>query len=487
MTDRAALVRAIQGAQDGRGLAAAVAALDGHDRALRETHAQDRELELAGMAVTAALTPVPLHEHHTAATDWLADYEPPGDYRVPMIAEASAWMQGLPPAVLHDTEEFTAQALGRAGSLAGRYGEQARAARDEFLTCVAYLSAALQKGAASGLPQIQQLIDPNNAPSATPLPTQMFDNFAPEQNDYNGGVESPSHASQISSESAPFLQQVQQQDGSGSGFGSGPAKPDEHREDFDTSNGYAEVPLGAPGQIPTSPAPADQSGGMSTPSPVAGSDQVADDDRLNRQMGQPGSQRTGSWTPADGQGYQWWMGDGTEMPFHVACTGEHWPEQRCGAGLEHAASVAIGYALSFDDVARTVALEDVGRDEGLRAVRAARGPADLVAHHNRLVTAFTGGDRDDDDAAVLHGFLAVVRPVLARDFSQQQREKAKAQGDTLPGTTKLPIKNKQDLANAEKLKGKVKGASPEKIDAYLDREKAELGAGKKKDKGKKAA
>jgi hypothetical protein len=404
MTERATLVRAIQEAHDGRVLASAVAALDTFDGQRRQVHAQSRELDMAARHVTAALTPVPVHEHHTAATDWLADYEAPADYRVPMIAEASAWIQGLDQAVLHDQEEFTAQAYGRAASLAGRYGEHAAAARNEFLSGVAILSAALQKGAASGLPQIQQTIDPDNQPSATPMPGQVFDNFAPEVNDYNGGVESDNHASAISSESAPLIQQVEQQDGGGSGFGSGPEKPDEHTTGFDTSNSYAEVPLGPPGTIPAAPAPVSQQGGPATPNPVAGTDQVADSDHLQN--------RAASWSVPDKAGFRWVTGSAyAEAPFHVACRAEHWPDERCGT--EHTASVAVGYSQSYEDVARSVALEHVGMQEGRRVIAASRTSSDLVAHHNRLVTAYAGSAREADDAAVLHGFLAVVRPVIA--------------------------------------------------------------------------
>src|SRR6185312_10304925 len=62
-----------------------------------------------------------------------------------------------------------------------------------------------------------------------------------------------------------------------------------------------------------------------------------------------------------------------------------------------------------------------------------------------------------------------------RDFSQAEREEAKSEGDTLPGTTKLPIKNKKDLENAERLKGQVKGVPRAEVNRYMERKEHEFG------------
>jgi hypothetical protein len=250
MTDRSDLVRAVNQAQGGAALAQAVAALDHHDRQREAALNADRELDLGAQIVARRLTPVPLHEHHTAATDWLAEVpeEAPLDYRTAMIAEASAWYGSLGQAVREDAEELSAQARGRARTLASAHPMRLQA-EQEFLRMVGYM----HRQGASGLPQIDQLIDPDNQPAQTPDPAEVFPTFGEEQDPFNG-VETNNHGSGISSQQAPLLQQVQQQNGSGSGFGSGPEKPDEHSTGDDFSGSYAEVPLGTPGQIPVSPA-----------------------------------------------------------------------------------------------------------------------------------------------------------------------------------------------------------------------------------------
>ena len=268
MTNRSDLVQAIHAARgDGRALAQAVAALDAHDTAARGRAAADREVDLGAAIVGERMYATAAHELHTAATDWIADFElPPDDsYRTAMIAEASTWYGRLDPAVRADAGELAEQARGRAATLASAYPMQAIAARQEFLRMVGYLH---QTQAASGLPQIDQTVDPNNAPSATPYPTDVFPTFGEEQDPFNG-VEGDNHDSQADSARAPMLQQVNQQNSSGSGFGSGPERPDMHDTRFDTANSYAEVPLGPAGQIPTSPQATDRQVG-SAPNPVAG-------------------------------------------------------------------------------------------------------------------------------------------------------------------------------------------------------------------------
>jgi len=400
MADRNTLRRAVAAAQTGPELAEAVAALDAHDQGVVATAAQNRELDLAGQHVARALTPVPLFEHHTAATDWLgSEDEPAGDYKTAMISEASVWYQGLDPAVRGDAEEFGAQLAGRVQTVASAWGAYAPAARSEFLSVVGYLH---QRTAGSGLPQIDQTTDANNQPSATPYPTEVFDNFAPPENDFNGGVEGENHDSQISSQQAPMLQQIQQQDGGGSGFGSGPEKPVTHDTAFDPGLGYAEVPLGAPGTIPTAPGAAPAA--SSTPNQNEGVDDYDES----------GHGKQASYTAPDPAGYRWVTGSREVMhPFHASCETSHWPGERCG-GTAHTASVAIGYTGSLDDFRKTAQLELLGAEAGRKAVAAAPGPKQLAEHYNRVMAGFSGSDQADEDTAVLHGFMAVVRPVLAQ-------------------------------------------------------------------------
>jgi hypothetical protein len=401
MTNRSDLVQAINTAhrnQDGRALTQAVAALDNHDRLARDAAAADRELDLGARIAAERLTPAPLHEHHTAATDWLAEEEPRADYRTAMIAEASAWYRGVDAAVKEDPEEFAEQARGRARTAASAYAGHWREANSDFLSFVGYLRAT---DGASGLPQIDQTVDPNNQPGPTPYPTEVFPTFGEEQ-DQDNGVETNNHQSGADSERAPMLQQIQQQNGSGSGFGTGPEKPSEHDTGFDTANSYAEVPLGAPGQIPTAPAATD-SMASSAPTPMEGTDQDAGADRR---------QAVAGYSYPDPFGYRWAMLTEVMHPFHERCGSAHWPDEACG-DRAHTASVAIAYTMDLDQARHIAACERAGVQEGLRAVAAAGSVAELGQHHNRVASAWGATDRTADDTAVLHGFMAVVRPVLA--------------------------------------------------------------------------
>jgi hypothetical protein len=493
-TDRSALTAVIRSAADGRELARAVAALDAHDRRRAAEAAADRELDLAATRhVASVMTPVALHERHTAATDWLADAEIPADYRAAMIAEASAWYTGLDPAVRADAGELGEQALGRSASLASQYGEVSAAAQREFLSVVAYLNS---REGGSGLPQIDQTIDANNQPAPTPYPTEVFDNFAPEQNEYNTQVESDSGDSQISSQQAPMIQQIQQQDSSGSGYGSGPEREDLHTTRFDTSNSYAEVPLGPPGQISTTPAATDQGGVASTPNPQAGQladagadrrptvkqgarglaggggvtgkeredaphhlpgtdkfpiGSAADVENAKHDIGRTdepkskvvhyidemadeygvapvGGKKTASvssaaYTRPDGQGFRWVVasagGDDIDAPWHEKCAVQHWPDQPCGQpGQEHTASVALSFTGSLGDYTALLAGERTGVQEGQAILARVTSARQLAEHHNRFLQAWASSPRMAPDTAVLRGYMATVRPVLAEGLKE---------------------------------------------------------------------
>jgi hypothetical protein len=401
MTDRNDLRRMIREASNGTELAQAVAALDEYDRSRTTAAGLDRETDLGARIAAQRLTPVPVHEHHTAATDWLGDADiPSGDYRTAMIAEASLWYRGLDPAVRSDTDELAAQADGRARSLASGYGLKMGAARNEFMSVVAYLHS---RQGASGLPQIDQTVDPNNAPSATPYPTEVFPTFGADQDPFNQ-VEGFDRDSQASSAQAPLIQQVMQQENSGSGFGSGPERPDSHTTQFDTADSYAEIPLGPPGTIPTAPAATDSTG-SSAPNPVAGVPQDAGADRRH-------AAAVAGYSVPDPFGYRWAMQSEVMHPFHERCGSSHWPEESCG-DRSHTASVAVGYLMNIESARRAAACEAVGVREGLRAVTGSSSLAELGKAHNRFTAAWGRSDRTLDDTAVLHGFMAVVRPVLA--------------------------------------------------------------------------
>jgi len=401
MTDRSDLMRTIRQASTGQEQAQAVAALDEFDRQAAFRSQADRETDLGARIAGQRLTPVPIHEHHTAATDWLAEVrEPALDFRTAMIAEASTWYRGLPRELKADREELAAQAHGRARTLASAYGSRAGAAASEFISVVAYLDA---REGASGLPQIDQTIDPNNNPAPTPYPTEVFPTFGADQDPFNQ-VEGFDHDSQASSQRAPLIQQVMQQQNGGSGFGTGPERPDSHTNTFDTADSYAEVPLGPPGTLPTAPAATD-SMAYSSPNPVAGTQQDAGAER-RRAASMHG------YSAPDPFGYRWGMTPEVNHPFHERCGSAHWPDEECG-NFAHTASVAVGYTMDIDQARRAAQCEAVGVREGLRAIASSPSPADLGTAHNRFASAWGSSDRTLDDTAVLHGFMAVVRPVLA--------------------------------------------------------------------------
>jgi hypothetical protein len=404
MAERDDLLRAVQAARTGPDLAAAVMALDQHDRHRTASLQQSRELDLSAADVRRTLDPLPAFERHTAATDWLEDYQAPTDYRTAMIAEASQWYRSIPPGLTADPDEFQEQALGRAYTAAGKYGQLALEARREFMQFVGYLT----RSGASGLPQIQQEEDPKDNPAPTPLPTEVFDNFAPEKNEFNDAIEGDNHDSQISSEQAPGIQTLEQQQGGGSGFGSGPERADVHSTSMDTADGYSEVPPGQPGQIPANvagPAPS----APSTPNPIAGQ---------NMDEGSEKRQTVAAYTPPDHEGFRWRLTaarDGEEpVPYHEKCGALHWPDEACGHGQAHTASMAVGYVMNAEDWYRRARFQDQGAAEGTAVLRAVGTDMSKVAqHHNTLIGSFKMAARTEDEVAWLRGYLAQIRPVLA--------------------------------------------------------------------------
>jgi hypothetical protein len=239
VSKRTELVQAIQKAGTFQEQARLVAALDTYDRMQREAAAEERAWGTAGAIVEQTLTPVSVHEHHTAATDWLGEMQTSATgYHQEVCAQAGAWYDRVDPMVKADREEFAQQALGMARRTAGVYGEQAQAAAQTFLDYVALLN----KDAASGLPQVDQIRDPKDNPSETPLPLEVFDTFGPPVHPINEGVDGTEDSYR-----APLMQEIEQK---GNGMGT-PEKPGGHSTSMDESGSYAEVPLGPPGQIPT--------------------------------------------------------------------------------------------------------------------------------------------------------------------------------------------------------------------------------------------
>lgn len=228
------------------------------DNGLRAQAAQDRELDLSQTVVRDTLTPVRVHEHHTAATDWLGDADiPDQQWQSKVVAEAALWYGRVPEMVKADPQEFSIQAQGMARRVAGPYGLQAQAAQAAFLRYATFL----HKDAASGLDQIQQTVDPNNSPKTTPLDPTVFDNFAPDIDPINQGVSGTEDSNR-----APLIQEIV---GGGSGMDGGqPEKPGGHSETDELS--WAP-PSGmqadtAPGWTDGDPGTPEEQGGHTTAS-----------------------------------------------------------------------------------------------------------------------------------------------------------------------------------------------------------------------------
>jgi len=186
----------------------------------RATASQDRELDFADDIVARTLTPVRTHVMHTAATDWLGWAEAPNDenFLHRANAEAAAWFGRTSALVRADEDEFRIQAQGKAQQIAGQFGEDAPKALKTFL---AYAEFLRRSEGASGLDQIQQTIDPNNQPKTTPLPTDVFDDFAPEVDPVNAGVTGTE-----TSERNPMFQEIMS--GGTGGDPGAPEKPGGH-------------------------------------------------------------------------------------------------------------------------------------------------------------------------------------------------------------------------------------------------------------------
>lgn len=235
---RVELVAAISRQATLEGQLRAVAAVEDFDRSRREAADQAYSIDLANTRVEAAFTPVRVHEHHTASTDWLGQVEASSQYGGhEIVAQAALWFDRTSPELRADAAEFGEQAEGFIRRQASQYGEQAEALTQEGLS---YLGFRWRREGASGLDQVQQTVDPNNSPKTTPLNPEVFDNFAEEVDPINAGV-----VGTETSERAPLLQEIEQM-GNGS---AAPEKPGGHSTSDDFSGGYSEVPIATPEQM----------------------------------------------------------------------------------------------------------------------------------------------------------------------------------------------------------------------------------------------
>jgi hypothetical protein len=206
VNSRAEIVAAIQNAEGLAAQAALVTELDQYDRNQRQAAAEARSLDLADTIVRETLSPVAVHEMHTTSTDWLGHFEAAADGDNQLLATAALWYSRVSPEVKADQEEFMEQAKGIMRREASAYGERAQAAYSAGMT---YLAHLVRREAASGLPQIDQTVAPDGVTSQpTPIPPDVFDNFAPEVNEDNAAV-----VGTETSERNPLLQQIQSEDG----------------------------------------------------------------------------------------------------------------------------------------------------------------------------------------------------------------------------------------------------------------------------------
>lgn len=218
------IVREIQKAATLDEQLALVAALEEFDRQVTLRVQAGRDLDWADTSIQERFTPVNVHELHTASTDWIGTIDTtPHDWHQKVVAEAAVWYSNRHEAVLNDPEEFQTQAEGKARHIAGAFYERSEAARRTFLDYVSFLHTG-----ASGLDQVQQTVDANNSPKTTELPTEVFDNFAPDVDPVNQGVSGTE-----SSDRNPLLKEIQ--NGS-SGMDHGePEKVGGHSTDDDLS------------------------------------------------------------------------------------------------------------------------------------------------------------------------------------------------------------------------------------------------------------
>lgn len=184
-----------------------------------------RQLDLAGAEVRDTLTPSPVHELHTAATDWIADEHTaaPENARQAMIATATSWYGELHPAVAADGSEFRIQAEGMAERECGAFGEASGIARQAFLSTAATLR---QRDVGTGRIVEAQVVGGEVAPQGA---ADVLGQNPPTGGDYQGLP-----GDQTDSNRAPAFADM-------GGSVSSPSSPNDPGEGTGTGNGAAEV------------------------------------------------------------------------------------------------------------------------------------------------------------------------------------------------------------------------------------------------------
>lgn len=338
------IIQALSTAPTLRDQISLVAKLDEHDAGVKATAAQARDVDWAGTVVNETLFSRPnTLDRHTAASDWIAEAETSGGENVhqAMVAEAAAWWSKLHPMVKADAGEFTTQAQGMARRTASVYGEAAQEAREAFLQYVAFLNREVL--AASGLPQIQQVVDSLENPKPTDLPADVFDTFQPPVHPLNAGVDG-----QQTNSLAPGAEEAMAE---GGGQGGGVGRPSEHDE--------GQGPVSEPYYPPASA----KQGSLTVTA-----------DMLHRARENAARQgHAVNFIQSEGANDGWYgTCDGCNGSILVNASGvnNHLGERcnnRMHAVLGSQASVAIGYAYNLDDFKREAAKEtreDDDKEEG---------------------------------------------------------------------------------------------------------------------------
>jgi hypothetical protein len=603
MTTRQDLIQALATAGSLADQIKLAAELDTLDHGRTAAVRAERSLDWADTTVKETLAPRIAFERESAATDWLLDMEPVVPDRNAVIAEAAQWYGRVHEAVKADQDEFAEQAKGMAFKVAAGSMSSAQ----EFVDYITFLYN--RHLAASGLPQVQQLVDSFEKPAPTPLPQDVFDTFQPPIHPINQGVDGtqqnslapgaemamgenngspmgdPSHHDWAGVNVPQNGPNVGVEDGSAVTAPShaGPTgTPSEHDEgdeeqDYRTASLYGPptVAIGYTGltlndfmddvsgsRRPFADAPAGRGvnttarfdpdhDGDNDATPQGDTDHdywTADGQRIRHegasglpqvqqvedsfenpaptslptevmfpleqewpemtsaQFLQQGGQDTGSsHRPHTGQhktADQWHGGDivpavpGGETPVgNTPAT----TDQKSQGGYEMGFSegqrdARSGGRPTFSDNSSAISPYVKGYSEGFASVAPSQGPQD--------VPYSMGGDSGQainaaEVAARTEKPLQNQRPELSlaastkTGITEEQRHHAEEEGDTLPGTDKFPIRNKQDLANAKHDIGRTSEPHDKVVD-YINRKADELdephvGEGKGDEGTKKAA
>lgn len=158
-----------------------VADLEKLDAQIKSSMQRDRDLDWANTQIQPRKEALRVHDMHSTESDWLDSVTASSTHSSHEIyAEGAMWYDSLDRDVRADAEEFLIQAQGHARRVASVL-ENSDAAEAEFMDYVAFLNREVL--AASGLDQIGQEYDAKDEYAPTQLPTEVFDNFAPEVNE----------------------------------------------------------------------------------------------------------------------------------------------------------------------------------------------------------------------------------------------------------------------------------------------------------------